>query len=243
MLFWACILLVSLVCVVGVGAPFMRSLNASGGEKSLGPIRMVTIGAVAAAPIAAAAVYMMVGAPYSLSPDFQATLAAQQNTPPSLENMTPEDRVAMVESMVSGLAARLQANPDDTEGWRMLARSYGVLGEAEDSAAAYRQLVARDPDATAEDWRNYATAMLAARGPGDGPYSGAFLDALDKLRSFNEDDPLALFYLGLVARDQDEPATALDYWRRLEAILPVDAPIASQLAALIAEAEADAGRN
>lgn len=243
MLFWVFILLISLVCVVCVGAPLMRALKATGGKESASPIRLMTIGSVAAAPIAAATLYMMVGAPYSLSPDFQATLAAQQNTPPSLENMTPEDRAAMVESMVSGLAARLQDNPNDPEGWRMLARSYGVLGEAEDSADAYRQLVARDPDATAEDWRNYATAMLAARGPGAGPYSEAFLVALEKLQSFNEDDPLALFYLGLVARDQDEPSTALNYWRRLEAVIPADAPIASQLAALIAEAEEDAGRN
>lgn len=239
MLFWALILLISLVCVVGVGAPLMRAVKTAEGAS---PFRMIAIGAVAAAPIAAAALYMTVGAPYSLSPDFQTRLAVQQNAPPSLETMTPEDRAAMVESMVSGLAARLQDNPNDTEGWRMLARSYGVLGQADDSAAAYRQLIARDPDATAEDWRNYATAMLAARGPGEGPYSEAFLGALEKLQEFNENDPLALFYLGLVARDENEPAKALDYWRRLEEIIPADAPITPQLQTLIAEAEADAAQ-
>lgn len=36
---------------------------------------------------------------------------------------------AQIQAMVNGLAARLDKNPDDVEGWRMLARSWRVLGE------------------------------------------------------------------------------------------------------------------
>jgi cytochrome c-type biogenesis protein CcmH len=38
--------------------------------------------------------------------------------------------------MVDGLAARLQANPDDPEGWVRLVRAYGVLGEGDRQASA-----------------------------------------------------------------------------------------------------------
>ncbi|MCP5365444.1 MAG: c-type cytochrome biogenesis protein CcmI [Hyphomicrobiales bacterium] len=45
--------------------------------------------------------------------------------------MTEEERQAMIRAMVDGLAARLEQNPDDREGWLRLARAYDVLGEVE----------------------------------------------------------------------------------------------------------------
>jgi cytochrome c-type biogenesis protein CcmH len=41
----------------------------------------------------------------------------------------PEDQAAMIRGMVDGLAARLEASPDDPEGWARLVRAYGVLGD------------------------------------------------------------------------------------------------------------------
>ncbi|MDH6256441.1 c-type cytochrome biogenesis protein CcmI [Bradyrhizobium sp. BR13661] len=46
------------------------------------------------------------------------------------EGMTPQDRTAMIRSMVDGLASRLDQSPDDAEGWIKLIRSRMVLGEA-----------------------------------------------------------------------------------------------------------------
>ena len=51
--------------------------------------------------------------------------------------MSADDRSAFIRSMVEGLAARLEENPDDPEGWLRLARSYQVLGE---KAAAQRAI-------------------------------------------------------------------------------------------------------
>lgn len=45
--------------------------------------------------------------------------------------MSPEQRSQMIRGMVASLAAKLEANPDDAEGWRRLARAYQVLGEDE----------------------------------------------------------------------------------------------------------------
>jgi cytochrome c-type biogenesis protein CcmH len=66
--------------------------------------------------------------------------------------MSESDRAAMVQNMVSGLAARLRKTPDDLDGWRRLARAYEVLGQPADAARAYRQvlrLAPNDPDARA----------------------------------------------------------------------------------------------
>jgi len=64
--------------------------------------------------------------------------------------MTPEEQEAMIRGMVGGLAERLAKEPDDLQGWRMLARSYGVLKETEKAAEAYDRVLAlapEDPDA------------------------------------------------------------------------------------------------
>jgi cytochrome c-type biogenesis protein CcmH len=45
----------------------------------------------------------------------------------------------MIGRMVSGLAERLQANPDDPEGWIRLVRSYAVLGDVAKRDAALDQ--------------------------------------------------------------------------------------------------------
>jgi cytochrome c-type biogenesis protein CcmH len=50
--------------------------------------------------------------------------------------MSPEERQAMIRGMVDRLAARLEQNPGDTEGWVRLARAYDVLGDREKAEAA-----------------------------------------------------------------------------------------------------------
>ncbi|MBN8999666.1 MAG: c-type cytochrome biogenesis protein CcmI, partial [Rhizobiales bacterium] len=49
---------------------------------------------------------------------------------------SPQQRQQMIEGMVGGLAARLDASPDDVEGWARLFRAYIVLGRPDDAAAA-----------------------------------------------------------------------------------------------------------
>lgn len=52
--------------------------------------------------------------------------------------MSPDQQSAMIDQMVSGLAARLAEDPRDAEGWRRLIRAYAVLGRTEDAKSAYQ---------------------------------------------------------------------------------------------------------
>lgn len=56
--------------------------------------------------------------------------------------MAPGDRQQMIRGMVERLAARLQENPDDIDGWRRLARAWEVLGEPEKAAEARARIAA-----------------------------------------------------------------------------------------------------
>jgi cytochrome c-type biogenesis protein CcmH len=55
----------------------------------------------------------------------------------SARSMSPNERAAFIDSMVEGLRARLESNPNDREGWLRLGRSYGVLGRWSDAREAY----------------------------------------------------------------------------------------------------------
>ena len=58
------------------------------------------------------------------------------------ETMAPDERNAMIEGMVAGLAKRLESEPNDVDGWLRLIRSYVVLGRADDAADAARAALA-----------------------------------------------------------------------------------------------------
>lgn len=54
---------------------------------------------------------------------------------------------AMIDGMVSGLEAKLKANPANVDGWIMLMRSRMTLGETAKAAAALDAAIAANPDA------------------------------------------------------------------------------------------------
>lgn len=49
----------------------------------------------------------------------------------AVQSMTPEQQAQMIEGMVAGLAAKLEAEPDDMEGWARLIRARAVMGNTE----------------------------------------------------------------------------------------------------------------
>ena len=63
--------------------------------------------------------------------------ALAKGAPPApLAAALPAGQEEMILGMVERLAGRLKDNPDDAEGWRMLARSYEVLGETDKAKEA-----------------------------------------------------------------------------------------------------------
>ena len=73
----------------------------------------------------------------------QETVAA---TAKATQGASPEERRAMIESMVERLASRLEQQPDDAEGWARLGRSYMVLQQPAKARDAYARAVKLRPD-------------------------------------------------------------------------------------------------
>ncbi|MER9344425.1 c-type cytochrome biogenesis protein CcmI [Mesorhizobium sp. M0601] len=57
-------------------------------------------------------------------------------------SMSPQDRQAMISTMVAGLDERLRQNPRDEEGWMQLVRSYAVLGKTDQARDALNRGIA-----------------------------------------------------------------------------------------------------
>lgn len=69
--------------------------------------------------------------------DRQLGRTAQPAAGAAIANLPPEDRAEVIRTMVEGLAARLENDPNNLEGWHRLARSWTVLGESEKARAAW----------------------------------------------------------------------------------------------------------
>jgi cytochrome c-type biogenesis protein CcmH len=88
----------------------------------------------------------------------QAAVAA---TAQAAADASPEERRAMILAMVGNLAARLEQQPGDVEGWARLGRSYMVLKEPQKARDAYGRALKLKPD-DASLRQAYAEASRAA---------------------------------------------------------------------------------
>ena len=64
--------------------------------------------------------------------------------------LAPGQQQAMVDGMVQSLAAKLQANPKNPDGWIMLMRSYSTLGRQSEARATLAKAKAANPQAAAD---------------------------------------------------------------------------------------------
>ncbi len=141
--------------------------------------------------------------------------------------MSEEERAAMIEDMVAGLAARLEQDPDDLAGWLRLGRSYMVLERPEDATRAYARAAELAPD----DVRvlvDYGEAMLAAAGdverlPAD------FIALMRRVLALDPDNPVALWFVGVAEMRAGNAQVARAHWQTLLDGLPPDAPERAEL--------------
>jgi cytochrome c-type biogenesis protein CcmH len=95
-----------------------------------------------------------------------------------IAKLPPGEQSQAIRGMVEGLAARLEAHPDDLPGWQRLARAYVVLGEGQKAEAAYRQVLQRDPKQPDALWQLGLAAAETGRKDEAAAHWQALLDQL-----------------------------------------------------------------
>ena len=167
-----------------------------------GPSRKTAIAVLLLLPIAALLGYALLGKPDALDPARTQPAAAQAQ-------MTPEQ----IDAMVARLAERMQSNPDDLQGWLMLARSYKSLGRYDEAVQAYgkaEKVINDDPDLLA----SYAETIAMA---GDQGLAGKPLKLVERALKLDAKHAHSLFLAGAAAMQANDNKKAIAYW---EALLP-----------------------
>lgn len=169
------------------------------GKATYGPSRKMAIVLLLLLPVLALAAYGILGNPKALDP-------AQTAAAPK---MTAEQ----ISGMVARLAERMQANPDDMQGWLMLARSYKTMGRYEEAAAAYakaEKVIDDDPELLA----SYAETIAMASGNG---LKGKPSQLIARALKIDPQHPHSLFLAGAAAMGAGDNRKGIAYW---EALLP-----------------------
>lgn len=184
------------------------------------------VGALGMALFSAAAFYLVVGSPQWA--DDARVVAATQAARTVNQNggITPE----RIRQLVARLAERLAQQPDDVPGWRMLARSYMVLEDAEAVQATWRAIgdkIPADPDVLL-DWGE----LLAAA---NGGFNGDAVSLIERAVALAPQSPRALALAGAAASANDDPATAIRYWEQLLPLTEGNEEAHQAVAAAIAE--------
>jgi cytochrome c-type biogenesis protein CcmH len=106
------------------------------------------------------------------------------------------------------LSERLSAEPNDKEGWRILALSYVGRQKYADAAEAYRRLTELEPDNPDHLSAYGETLVMAANGHVNNEAQAVF----DSVMKLDPNDPRARFFRGMTLDQAGETRAALDIW-------------------------------
>lgn len=182
-----------------------------------------------AIPLLSVSLYLTLG-------DYQAInrIAEPQpeNTQANTQGLGRED----INGMVAKLATKLQAEPDNLEGWLMLGRSYKVLERYQEAVSALERAYKLANNKT-EILLPYAEALALAN---QGNWAGKPSELVHQALVIEPQSPPALWFAAVASAQHGDKKTAADYLRKLAALLPEGSDDQKQIQVLIADAENDA---
>jgi len=211
----------------------LEDMSSEGGAPAKAPppraARMVGIAVGVAVPLLAVGLYLQLGNPKAIT---EAGKAAVES-PHAGGQMSPQQ----IQAMVEALAARLEQNPKDLEGWAMLARSYTTTGRFQEAARAWgkvNELLPNNPQVLAD----YADVLAMAQGR---RLAGAPVNLIEQALKADPNHPKSLALAGSAAFEVKDYGKAAAYWERLLKLLQPGSESYSSVSSGIAEAKALAG--
>ena len=147
-------------------------------------------------PTTAMALYLLLGSPATLDPVNGPQRAA-----------TPQD----MDRLVANLAMKLEKDPDNLQGWTMLARSYKMMGRNAEAEQAF----ARAGAFLDNDAQLLAIYADVAATNANGNFSGKPAQLLEKALRVDPQNAMALWLSGTAAFRANQFDVALRIWERL----------------------------
>jgi cytochrome c-type biogenesis protein CcmH len=180
-----------------------------------------------AIPVLAIGLYFRIGNPQSISASVP---AARPSAPVASQEMSQQG----IEANVAALARRLEQNPNDLSGWRMLGRSYLSMERYKDAAGAFARASELSPN-DADLLADYAFALGMAN---DRRLSGQPQELINKALKLDPENPKAMELAGTAAYEAKRYKEAIAYWERLLKKSPGDNELTAALTERINRAKA-----
>jgi cytochrome c-type biogenesis protein CcmH len=178
-------------------------------------------------PLIAVLFYLKVGELKALSP------SASEMQRPAAEPSGQMRSQQQIEANVSKLVERLKSNPNDAEGWVMLARSYNTMERFGEAAGAYARATELQPD-NADLWAEYAFVSAMANGRN---LEGQPMELVNKALKIDPENLKALQLAGNDAFQRKDYKKAVDYWSRVLKKVPAESEVAQSIQQRIDEAK------
>ena len=175
--------------------------------------------------------YLRVGTPDAITNAAPGAATATQTAPAA---PTGQRSQAQIEANVAALAKRLQSNPNDAQGWTMLARSYSSMEKYPEAAGAYAKATELTPN-DADLWADYAFASAMAGGRS---LEGKPMEFVERALKLDPDNAKALGLAANAAFEAKQYQKAIDYWERLRKRVPPDSDVAQAIDSRVKEAKA-----
>lgn len=230
MIFWMMAGLFMAGALLFVALPLLRKE-----DRKPGAI-WVTVLIALSLPAGAIVIYLAVGNPESLDPAKAAAPTVSADAGESHE-LTPDQ----IQDMTQRLAQRLQNQPDDADGWSVLAHSYGVLKRYGDASEAYAKAVNLRPD-NAQWLADYADTLAMANGRS---LQGEPEKLIQRALQVEPNNIKALALAGTVSYERKDFKGAIVHWQKIIELVPPDSQIAGMINANLSEvrkyAEAETG--
>ncbi len=190
-----------------------------------------------AIPLLAVLLYSQIGTPKALSLDPQVMSSRQANEPmaadaPAGGGQPGQPTQQEIEERVAKLAARLKENPDDAQGWAMLARSYYNFKRYREASEAYGRAAAVAGN-DAGLWVDYAESLALAN---NSQLQGQPFALIKRALQLDPNNQKALWLAGNAAYQAQDFPQAIAHWEQLQKMLPEGSEGAQSVAASIAEA-------
>jgi len=142
-----------------------------------------------------------------------------------------------VDTMIQRLAQRLEKNPADGEGFRMLGWSYVMTGHPDEAVAPYKRAVALLPG-QANVHAGYGEALV---GVANGTVTQEAKAEFDRAIKIDGNEPRARYFEAMWLAQHGQEKRALEQWIALASSGPADAPWQADLRRRIGDTAAKLG--
>jgi cytochrome c-type biogenesis protein CcmH len=158
------------------------------------------------------------------------------DTAPHGQNQSTQDLPPM-EELVKKLAAKLEKQPDNAEGWLMLGRSYMAMRQPGQAINAFERGSQVDPN-NVTLLLAYAEALAQVSG---NAFTGKAAELVEKAHRLNPKNPNGLWMMGIVAYQEKDYQGAIGYWEQVKPLLAPDNQDLNAIDSAIDEARAQIG--